>query len=218
MSGHEREEDHPAGAAIGPAAADTDRSRRRLAAGGLAGAGVLMTLSSRSALGQVVGGCGSESASAALSRTGELPPCGCSPEFWSTDIGLQVWTEFLEIHFPKSASFNDIFSAGLPDAVKPFFVDPAVTLLTAQNSGGVYPETNYSCSGIDKVGMHAVAALLNVQFYGERYPPQFASTTDVIVAFQVGLRGGCEGLEAFKTRVDVYGGMWCFSGLSQGDI
>lgn len=210
--------DIPAGAA--PAVSGPDRGRRRLTAGGLAGAGILMTLSSRSALGQTMGGCGSESVSAALSRSDELPACGCSPGFWWSPDGQQVWSEYLETAFPMGTSFNALFCAYLPPDVKPFFKDDAVTVAMVKKDGGSYPETNYTCNGnAHAVGMHTVAALLNVQFYGERYPasPPFGSADDVIVAFQEALANGDDGLILFKDRVDVYDGLWCFNGMNWRD-
>jgi len=221
MSEQEREGSPPGGAtsAGGPSpTAGTSRTRRRLAAGGLVGTGVLMTMSSRSALGQVVGGCGSETASAALSRHGEVQECGCSPGFWWNPNGQKVWSDHLEIYFPKTASFNTVFCSNLPLDVKPFFVDDGVTLLQARKDGGPYPDTNYKGGNIPAVGMHAVAALLNTQFYGDRYPalPPFASANDVILAFQEALQLK-DGLEAFKARVDVYDGLWCFNGTNWGD-
>lgn len=209
--------DEPAGARRAEPGAN--QGRRRLTAGGLAGAGILMTMSSRSALGQTVGGCGSESVSAALSRHGELPACGCSPGFWWSPNGQQVWSEFLEGAFPKGTSFNALFCSYLPLDVKPFFKNDQVTLLDAKKNHGFYPETNYDCGNVHAVGMHAVAALLNVQFYGERYPasPPFASANDVIMAFQECLADGCGGLTRFKDRVDVYSGLWCFNGMNWRD-
>jgi len=197
-----------------PAMVGADQTRRRLTVGGLAGAGILMTLSSRSALGQTVGGCGSESVSAALSRQAEAVPCGCSPTFWWSPEGQRVWSEFLENSFPMSASFNGIFGASLGPDVKPFFKDDSVTLLMAKKDSGSYPDTNYSKGNIQDFGMHAVAALLNVQFYGDRYPaePPFASANEVITAFQEALVNEGEGLNEFRNRVDVYSGTWCFSG------
>lgn len=215
MSEQERDtscNDHPAGAA--PAVPGTDKTRRRLTAGGLAGAGILMTMSSRSALGQTVGACGSESVSAALSRQLEAVPCGCSPTFWWSSEGQRVWGEFLEAHFPMTASFNDVFGTSLGADVPQFFKDDDVTLFMAKRDHGPYPETNYNKGNVSAYGMHAVAALLNVQFYGDRYPadPPFASASEVIMAFQEALRNEGEGLDAFKDRVDVYNGTWCFSG------
>lgn len=221
MSRLEREDNHPAGeqSARTPAGG-ADPVRRRLTSGGLAGAGVLMTVASRSALGQVVGGCGSESASAALSRNGELSSCGCSPGFWWNENGQRVWTEYLGA-YPQTATFNAVFCSGLPLNVKPFFQSDNVTLLEAhKEDGGPYPDTNYPCEYVSAVGMHAVAALLNAEFYGVRYPAGFTSGAEVIQAFQAALGGGCGGLNQFKGAVDVYddnGGLWCFNGKDWGD-
>lgn len=220
-----------------PAGVGADRTRRRLTGAGLAGAGVLMTVSSRTALGQVVGGCGSESASAALSRTGEVPDCGCSPGFWWNTNGQRVWGDFIEVNFSEYArttSFNQVFCQSLPPEVQKFFPDDSVTLLQARQAQGVYPPSNYDgCANKHAVGMHAVAALLNVAFYGDRYPaePRFSNPADVVLAFQNALvayhnedKSGkaCSYLSAFKDRVDVYAGysgdrVWCFNGTNWGD-
>jgi hypothetical protein len=189
-----------------------------------------MTVSSRTALGQAVGGCGSESPSAALSRTGEVPDCGCSPGFWWNPNGQRVWTDYLETTFSKGASFNRVFCSGLPYGVKPFFEEDSVTLQMARESGGSYPGTNYECSNVHAIGMHAVAALLNVAFYGNRYPAGFSNPAEVVSAFQDALvayhatqnGNACQGLSDFKDRVDVYDSysgdrLWCFNGTNWGD-
>lgn len=206
-------------------AAEPHRLGRRRTAAGLAGATVLMTLSSRSAFG-AAGMCGSETASAALSGNQEQPDCGCSPGFWWNTNGQRVWAEHIEPAYPefsRGASFNQVFCSGLPPSAKSFFADNMTALMEARGSGGSYPATNYdSCHNVHAVGMHAVAALLNVVFYGDRYPavPRFSSAQDVIDAFQgalTGLGNVCKNLTAFKDRVDVYSGLWCFNGKDWGD-
>lgn len=198
-------------------AAQPDAARRRLTGAGLAGAGVLMTISSRSALGATVGMCGSESASAALSRTGEVASCGCSPGFWWSPNGLNVWNTYLATLYPSSASFNSVFCPGFTAETK-FFKSDTITLANVKKNGKVYFPTNYDrCGDTQAVAMHAVAATLNAQFYGERFPP-FHTGSEVIQAFQSALQAdalgkGCDNLNLFKAQVDIYDdSLFCFNG------
>ncbi|HRP75021.1 MAG TPA: hypothetical protein PK725_01275 [Rhodocyclaceae bacterium] len=236
MGEHEREECQPvATGAESPAEVVTDRGRRKFTAAGLAGTGVLMTLSNRSALGASLGQCGSESVSAALSRQMDLPECGCSPGFWWNPNGERVWRDYIEPAYPqyaRSASFNQVFCTGLPVDVPKFFKDDATTLWDARKAQNVFPPSNYDeCANIHAIAMHAVAALLNVAFYGNRYPavPTFDDPTEVIAALQAAMQGHywmnggetsgpvCTALTAFKNRVDVYNNLWCFNGNNWGE-
>lgn len=202
-------------------AGQPDRSRRRLATAGLAGAGVLMTLPGRSALGAGFGQCGSETASAALSRHGEPAMCGCSPGFWwRSPHGLGKWVEYIPQYHPDR-SFNQVFGVA-------FFKPNKDRTLRSLGPGGQNRASvgdtflTGHCGSIHSILFHAVAALLNATFYGSRYPSIYNDPALVISAFQTAFAndrttGGCTNLNAFRVAVDVYdagGGLWCFNGIS----
>lgn len=187
----------------------TDQSRRKFASAGVVGTGVLLSVASRSAMGGWGQCTGSELASGNLSRTGEANPCGCSPGYWWNNNGDRSWDLYLASQYPKGSRFNDIFQVNYftnaPNAVqigdKDALNDGAVTF-TGCNAGNI--------------AKHAVAALLNAEFYGNRYPTGLHSGSAVIAAFQSAFSipgsGKCAALKAFVARVDVYtsASTWCF--------
>ena len=201
-----------------------DEQRRRLTTAGLVGAGVIMTVPSRSALGAGFGQCGSESVSAALSRYGELADCGCSPGFWwRSPQGTEKWAdpEIISPQFGPYRGFNEVFGVDLLVEDKPLVeLGPNGHRLRAN-------QINLDCGNgngngskdIHAVIYYAIAALLNASFYGSRYPSIYNHPDDVIAAFRAALLSPdpCAELEVFKAAVDVYDGIWCFNGVSQGD-
>ncbi len=207
----------------------TDHARRRLTTAGLAGAGVLMTLPGRSALGAGIGQCGSETASAALSRHGEPAMCGCSPGFWwRSPHGLVKWTEYIPQYGP-SASFNQVFFGAKGGKKATVFFRPGKdrSLGSLGPGAGSIPVSDTfltgQCGPLHAIVFHAVAALLNATYYGSRYPSMHNAPHLVISAFQTAFAndlvvGGCSNLTRFKEEVDVYdqgGGLWCFNGISR---
>lgn len=195
-----------------------DATRRRIARGGAAGAGVLISVASRSAFGTGVGWgtcTGSEMASGNLSREGAPKPCGCSPGFWGNSNGTAIWKnpDFIPLTYSQTQYFNSVFGVN-------FFKPSAnVTLKSAiDKTGKIYDKSmnggwcpTNKVSAMQEVGLHAVAALLNAQFYGSRYPViNMQSASAVISAFQTAFAGGVSALETFKNTVDVYdSGVWC---------
>jgi hypothetical protein len=180
--------------------AKVNQGRRRL---GTAGTAVLLTLPGRSAVAGWGTCTGSELASGNLSRTGTVNPCGCSPGFWWNNNGVGLWTSSptLYINYPRTAKFNDVFGVN-------FYNDPNVKL---QDVGPSTKNPN-KFGAADNTGMHAVAALLNAQFYGARYPVLGMQTASAVIS---AFRTACvdkNSLAAFVNRVDIYGrtaDLWC---------
>ncbi|MHB8494568.1 MAG: hypothetical protein ACYC9Z_04410 [Casimicrobiaceae bacterium] len=183
-----------------------DQGRRRLGTLGLGGTAAILTVASRSAVAGWGTCTGSELASGNLSRVGTPNPCGCSPGFWWNNNGTALWTTAptLYVSYPRTATFNGVFNVN-------FYTDPTVQLLAVGPS-----TTNPNNFGAnDNTGMQAVAALLNAQYYGSRYPVLGLQTaTAVIAAFQ----NAClalnpkQALAAFVSRVDIYDStadLWC---------
>ncbi|WP_342616796.1 hypothetical protein [Rhodoferax sp. GW822-FHT02A01] len=177
-----------------------NQGRRRL---GTAGTAVLLTLPGRSAVAGWGTCTGSELASGNLSRTGTVNPCGCSPGFWWNNNGVALWTSSptLYINYPRTAKFNDVFGV-------PFYTDSNVKL---QDVGPSTKNPN-KFGAADNTGMHAVAALLNAQFYGARYPVLGMQTAAAVIS---AFKAACvdkNSLAAFVSRVDIYGktaDLWC---------
>jgi hypothetical protein len=194
-----------------------DAARRRITRGGAAGAGVLLSIASRSAFGTSTWGTctGSELASGNLSREGSPRPCGCSPGFWGNSNGTSVWTnpDFIPLTYAQGQYFNQVFGVNFfkPAANNTLknAIDKAVTVYDKSMSGGWCPTSKVNA--MKTVAFHAVAALLNAQFYGSRYPViGMQSPASVISEFQTAFGGGVNSLNAFKDRVDVYAsGTWC---------
>ena len=187
-------------------ATKVNQGRRKL---GTAGTAVLLTLPGRSAVAGWGTCTGSELASGNLSRTGTVNPCGCSPGFWWNNNGTSLWTTSptLNINFPRTAKFNTIFGVN-------FYNDPNIQLL-AVGPSSKWPNR---FGAADNTGMHAVAALLNAQFYGARYPVLGMQTASaVIAAFQAACIDK-NSLAAFVSKVDIYGktaDLWC-NGSEEG--
>jgi hypothetical protein len=190
-----------------------DLSRRRL---GTAGTAVLLTLPSRSVM--AASTCtGSEIASGNLSRAATQNPCGCSPGFWGpqNQNGTALWNSTPKLYtvYPRTLSFNTVFGVNYfngtgGSAIRLDQVFPGQTA----GPGSKYQN---AFGAADSTAMQAVAALLNAQYYGSRYPvPGLQTPSAVIAAFQA----ACSGLDpksllaAFVTRVDIYGStsnLWC---------
>jgi hypothetical protein len=148
---------------IGTAPSLTKRgaARRRLAKAGM-GAGVLATLESKSAMASMVCRSPSGSLSNGLSTSHygpKAPACsGLSPGYWKKSD--RVWP------VPRSLKFTDVFSA--PPGVN------CPTRATSYANGDCYNPGSYGCATLDdmlnpqpfdtnKIGMHLVAAYLNIQ-------------------------------------------------------
>lgn len=185
-------------------------SRRRFTSAGLVGTGVLLSVASRSALGGWGTCTGSELASGNLSRPGQPNPCGCSPGFWWNKNGSDLWaTSPALAAYGKSLKFNDVFG-------RPFFKPSMnVTLWQCMNVPANKIAIDCGQASMPAVAFHAVAALLNAAYYGNRYPVVgMQSPAGVIAAFQTafGVSGDCNSLIAFKDRVDIYDrtpDLWC---------
>lgn len=204
-----------------PQTEQVDAARRRLTRGGAAGAGVLLSVASRSAFGTGTWGTctGSEIASGNLSREGTARPCGCSPGFWGNKNGKAIWEEpnFIPYTYAQGQLFNEVFGVVFFKPVSP----GGATLRNAIDKDGlIYERKGFYGSGwcptnkIDNMktcAFHAVAALLNAQYYGNRYPViGMQSPEAVIAAFQTAFSGGVGALESFISKVDVYtSGVWC---------
>ena len=190
--------------------------RRKIATGGVAGAGVLLSVTSRSAFGTSVWGTctGSEIASGNISREGTPRPCGCSPGYWksSNPNGSALWDN-VSIFSPylKTAKFNTVFGCA-------FYASGNVTLQQAvdQTSAalGSWCPSN-KVSSMRNVAFHAVAALLNAQFYGDRFPFSDMQTANgVITVFKNAFTSGTSALTAefsdrFKAFYSSYPNLWC---------
>ncbi len=209
-----------------PQAGAVDEARRRITRGGAAGAGVLISVASRSAFGTSTWGTctGSELASGNLSRDGAPRPCGCSPGFWksSNQNGTALWNDpnMIPAIYGPNQSFNSVF--GVTNFFNP---SDGVTLVNAVDKkklpylkpSGWCPDNNKKYN-MQNVAFHAVAALLNAQFYGSRYPVTGMQTpTAVITAFQNAFNKPTTSekvaaLTAFMTTVDIYSttsNLWC---------
>lgn len=191
--------------------APVDSTRRRLAGGGALGAGVLLSVASRSAFGTGTWGTctGSEIASGNMSREGTPRPCGCSPGFWRNSNGSQVWgnSDLIPYIYAPGQVFNSVFGVN--------FFSNSASLKNAIDKDATATVGNW-CRSSKKDNMktcafHAVAALLNAQYYGNRYPVIGLQTPGAVIsAFQSAFSGGVDSLIIFKNRVDVYqSGVWC---------
>lgn len=193
----------------------TDQTRRRLTSAGIAGAGVILSVASRSAMGGWGQCTGSELASGNLSRDmNEANPCGCSPGYWWNNNGTKTWNEAETLaSYRRTQKFNTVFGVT-------YFKDSKnVTLGECKEPSS--DEYAFSCSGenmnsMKNVSMHAVAALLNASFYGTRYPlyTTLGGPTGIITHFQNAFASPdrCNALKAFVTQVDIYGkwpNLWC---------
>ncbi|MDY0057690.1 MAG: hypothetical protein RBS46_15475 [Methyloversatilis sp.] len=200
-----------------PQTEQVDAARRRLTRGGAAGAGVLLSVASRSAFGTGTWGTctGSEIASGNLSRDGAPRPCGCSPGFWGNKNGKKIWQnpDLIPFIYAQGQYFNSVFGVSF---FKPRnnetlreAIDKSGVIYDKSMSGGWCP-TN-KVNNMKTCAFHAVAALLNAQYYGNRYPViGMQSPEAVIAAFQTAFSGGVPALESFITKVDVYtSGVWC---------
>ncbi|MFZ5455906.1 MAG: hypothetical protein ACOY9I_09665 [Pseudomonadota bacterium] len=198
-----------------PQTEQVDAARRRLTRGGAAGAGVLLSVASRSAFGTSTWGTctGSEIASGNLSREGTPRPCGCSPGFWGNRNGKELWAEpkVFPMIYGKGQSFNSVFGV---EYYKSSESSAYVTLENAIDGEGMLGKWAGDDGNMRTVAFHAVAALLNAYFYGSRYPAIGLQTPEaVIIAFQNAFNSypRKSRLLAFKDRVDVYdtADIWC---------
>lgn len=200
-----------------PQTEQVDAARRRLTRGGAAGAGVLLSVASRSAFGTSTWGTctGSEIASGNLSREGTPRPCGCSPGFWGNRNGKKIWEnpDLIPFIYAQGQYFNSVFGVAFFKPSKNETlrdgIDKTGVIYDKTMSGGWCP-TN-KINNMQTCAFHAVAALLNAQYYGNRYPViGMQSPEAVIAAFQTAFSGGVSALETFITKVDVYkSGVWC---------
>lgn len=202
-----------------------DATRRRLTRGGAAGAGVLLSVASRSAFGTSTWGTctGSELASGNLSREGTPRPCGCSPGYWGNDNGTRTWMDHdlpLVADYPQTALFNTVFGVNFFKPSDPVTLKDAIDMSknpwTIDKGGWCPPRQPNKVGSMKTVAFHAVAALLNAHLYGPRYPViGMQSAQGVISAFQTAFslvsNGNVSSLEAFGAKVDVYDsqGTWC---------
>lgn len=193
-----------------------DQKRRRLSSGGAVGTAVLLSLTSRSAMGGWGGCTGSELASGNLSRTGTANPCGCSPGYWWNNNGTVTWDKYLLAYPRSTAKFNVVF--GIP------YFNPDVYLSrcgpSSNNPRAFLPKDN----GLKNVAMHAVSALFNATLFGARYPVSGLQTPGAVIAafqtaFGVADSGRNDRLKNFVARVDVYtsANTWC-GGQPHGSV
>jgi len=202
-----------------------DASRRRFAKAGLAGSGVILSISSRSALGGWGTCTGSEMMSGNMSRQGSPNPCGCSPGYWGNHIS--EWSKLITQRLISStynpdADFDTIFGLGSPgmfnrDAKLRDVARNSTPLTIALPSACDPSKKNSAFLGTARTAtFHAVAALLNASVYGSRYPSLYNSPSTVISAFNSAFNTAyttCnkQAFVDFITAVDVYtSGVWCF--------
>ncbi|MBK6471501.1 MAG: hypothetical protein IPF94_12455 [Betaproteobacteria bacterium] len=196
-----------------------NRGRRRLGTLGISGTAVALSVTSRSAVAGWGTCTGSELASGNLSKAGSANPCGCSPGFWfKSPGGIELWTNSptLNINYSRDSSFNTVFGRDYFGSWTngSFVANPNVKLKDVGNTQGnaVAIANKYNCN--KAVAFHAVAALLNAQYYGARYPVTGMQTAaGVISAFQTDFAGGKTALQdGFKAKVDIYAtwpDLWC---------
>ncbi|MBE0549519.1 MAG: hypothetical protein IH627_18060 [Rubrivivax sp.] len=195
---------------------EVDHGRRRLATLGVSGTAVVLSVTSRSAVAGWGTCTGSELASGNLSRAGSANPCGCSPGFWWNNNGEALWASSptLYTNFPRTAAFNTVFGRVF---YKPKDGGGAVLL---QDVGPSTSNENYFGAN-NNTGMHAVAALLNAQYFGARYPTPYQTAEAVKSAFQSAFDTASLATEngprkapfiSFVATVDIYdktSNLWC---------
>ena len=203
-----------------------DTSRRRFTKVGLAGSGVILSISSRSALGGWGTCTGSEMMSGNMSRQGTPNPCGCSPGYWGNHI--PEWNKLItqglinNIYKPD-AYFDAVFGLGslsmfTPDAQLQYVAQRGYSLTIALPGACDPTKNNNDFLGTARTAtFQAVAALLNASVYGSRYPTPYQSPSAVISAFASAANTAyatCnkQAFDNFITVVDVYGSQstWCF--------
>jgi len=217
--------DHDADTTAGKPDHVDDASRRRFAKAGLAGSGVILSISSRSALGGWGTCTGSEMMSGNLSRQGSPNPCGCSPGYWGNHI--PEWSKLItqgliSTTYNPDADFDSVFGLGSPG-----MFNPDAKLRDVAQRGNhltvalpsVCDHTKNNSDFFDSARtatFHAVAALLNASVYGARYPSIYHTSSAVISAFNSAANTAystCskQAFVDFITAVDVYtSGVWCF--------
>ena len=199
--------------------------RRRIATGGVAGAGVLLSVASRSAFGTSTWGTctGSELASGNLSREGTPRPCGCSPGYWGNRNGYTTWTDPnlpLNGDYPPTAKFNDVFGVNFFKPVDGVTlknaIDKAKTPWKISDGGWCPSSQPNKVDSMKTVAFHAIAALLNAHLYGTRYPAIGLQSAQAVIsafqsAFSLVANRDVSSLEAFAARADVYdsNNTWC---------
>ena len=183
-----------------------NRGRRRLGALGITGTAVALSVTSRSAVAGWGTCTGSELASGNLSRADTANPCGCSPGFWWNKNGEALWSSSptLSLKFPRTEAFNTVFGV---DFYKAKSDGTAVRLQDV----GPSTKNDNKYGANDNTGMHAVAALLNAQYYGARYPVSGMQTAAAVkAAFQLAVTNRT--FTAFVSKVDIYSStanLWC---------
>ncbi|MCV2368005.1 hypothetical protein [Roseateles oligotrophus] len=194
-----------------------DQGRRRLGTASVTGTAVLLSLPSRSAVAGWGSCTGSELASGNLSRAATANPCGCSPGFWGPANlnGTALWNKTPKLYtkYPRTAKFNTVFGVTFFKNTANITLEQVFPQQKAGPGKGYFNNFNAS----DSTAMHAVAALLNAEFYGLRFPAGYADGLAAIAAFRAACTGGT--LTTFVTHVDVYSSSntWC-NGKDHGGI
>lgn len=179
-----------------------DQGRRRFGKLGAAGTATVLTVTSRSAVAGWGQCTGSEIASGNLSRAGSPNPCGCSPGFWWGPTGRTLWSNLYASEPSRYPAWDATFKSIFGD----FYTNPDVQLKDVGPSAHL--TNKYGANKNQPYGMHAVAAYLNVLYYGDRYPLFANSPAAVIAAFAACTSEAA--LEAFLSTVDIYkSGVWC---------
>ncbi len=184
--------------------------RRRLGTLGAGGAAVALSVTSKSAVAGWGTCTGSEIASGNLSRKEAPNPCGCSPGYWWNSNGQAKWND--PAKYPMFApylplkTFKEVFGVD-------FFLDTTTTLLqVASKKNRSYFKPPFNANSVPaSTAFHAVAALLNAAYYGNRYPVLGLNTGPAVIAsFKAACVGGT--LETWVSSVDVYTSKntWCF--------
>lgn len=196
-------------------------SRRRFSKAGVASSGIILSISSRSALGGWGSCTRSEMISGNLSRPGSTNPCGCSPGYvrnHESEWRLLILDGLINSGYSPDASFDSVFMLTGINGMKGMF-DPDATLLQVagkEKNPIDCDATNFKGTA-QNAAFHAVAALFNAAVYGTRYPAPYKTPGAVISAFNAAATTAyvsCnkQAFEAFITEVDVYdsNSTWCF--------
>lgn len=147
----------------GESSLQVNQSRRRFGMAGIAASGVLLTLTSRSALsaGEKIAQTPSAYASNNKSHHGEpMRSQGGSPGFWSNKNGQATW-DTIEAVIPRTSKFNQHFNC------------PRGSVYYGKELQSLLPKDDVPVDDRYNLGRHFVAALLNCKMgWTDPYLPE----------------------------------------------